>query len=286
MISGYAQFRRRITGIEAVRDSARVIERASAANINRFRRIASNLGNYISTLERMTRELAMEAELAHPLFLEKPSPGPTAVVVVTSDRGLAGRYNREVLDLAVSLPIENRAFIVVGAKGKEAFDRAGRAYVQHFPGLSDDPTEREVEPLGKLLISGFMENRFGAILIVYSHFVSIAVSDPTVEVFLPFSERPLLRGIERVGKLPIFEPNAHSIVNYLIDEYINLELYRIAIDSKLSELSSRTAAAGAAAERADDAARRLRRDFQKMRRARITKSIAELFASRYVEGGG
>lgn len=282
----FAQIKRRIEGIEAVRDSARVIERVSAADIDRFRRIAARLGDYISTLEVMVRELTTEVELAHPLFLEKPSPGPTAVVVITSDRGLSGAYNRGVLDLAASLPLENSRYIVVGRKGKEAFDHAKREYVLHLPGLSDEPTETDMEPLEKYLISGFSENRFGAVVIVYSHFASIAVSDPTVEVFLPFSERPLLRGIAKVGKLPIIEPNVASIVDYLIREYVSLELFRIAIDSKLSELSSRTVAAGAAADRADEMARNLRRRFLKLKRAQITKSIGELFASRYAEEGG
>jgi len=212
----------------------------------------------------------------HPLLSQRAG-GKRLLVLITSDRGLAGPLNTNTIRFAARTITEHQgdlAVVSVGRKGRDAMRRARVPLEAHFAGYGDRPTFADVIPLSRLITDGFVSGEFGQIDIAYPRFVSTLVQRPTMEALLPVKPTEDTEGIP--GNQFIFEPNAGAVLEQLLPRYVATRLYQAVLEAKASEESSRMVAMKNATENADDLIEEYTLAYNKVRQANITREMIEI----------
>jgi F-type H+-transporting ATPase subunit gamma len=212
----------------------------------------------------------------HPLLAERVA-GKRLIVLITTDRGLAGPLNTNLVRFAAREITEypgDLAVVTVGRKGRDAMRRARVPLEAHFAGFGDRPTFADVIPLARLVSDGFLAEDFGRIDIIYSRFVSTLVQRPVVERLLPVEPAEDTEGIP--GNQFIFEPNPSEVLQQLLPRYVAVRLFQAALESKASEESSRMVAMKNATENAEELIDDLTLSYNKVRQSNITREMIEI----------
>lgn len=271
--------RRRIRSVKSIQQVTKAMEMVAAAKLRRAQARALAARPYAKKLTEMLDNLAAAAsELEHPLFKAREVK-TTALVVVTSDRGLAGAYNTNLIR-AAELRLRAAApgaiqLVLVGRKARDYFKR--RKYpvmAVHTP----VPAEADLEFVRQLtatLIEAFESGTVDRVEVLYTQFVSALNRRVTTEVFLPI-------GAESAdGKKPpegdtIFEPDAETIFAELLPRYAMAKLFAASADALASEHGARMIAMGSARKNAGEMIDHLVLVRNRLRQAAITKEIAEI----------
>ena len=213
----------------------------------------------------------------HPLLATR-TEGKRLLVLITSDRGLAGPLNTNTIRFAARAITEHEgdlAVVSVGRKGRDAMRRARVPLDAHFAGFGDRPTFADIIPLARLVTDGFVSGELGRIDLVYPRFVSTLVQRPTVEALLPISPAAdTAVGIP--GNQFIFEPNPGAVLEQLLPRYVATRLFQAVLEAKASEESSRMVAMKNATENADDLIADYTLAYNKVRQANITREMIEI----------
>ena len=212
----------------------------------------------------------------HPLLATRAG-GKRLLVLITSDRGLAGPLNTNTIRFAARAITEHPgdlAVVTVGRKGRDAMRRARVPIEAHFAGFGDRPTFADVLPLERLITDGFVSGAFGRIDIVYARFVSTLTQRPTLDPLLPVRPAADTDGIP--GNQFIFEPNPGVVLERLLPRYVAARLFQAVLESKASEESSRMVAMKNATENADDLIDEYTLAYNKVRQSNITREMIEI----------
>jgi F-type H+-transporting ATPase subunit gamma len=235
---------------------------------------------YREKLDEVIADLAaVLGDEEHPLLAERDlsKPHNRLIVIITSDRGLAGALNtntvrfvaREITDHPGDLKVAT-----VGRKGRDAMRRARVPIAAHFEGFGDRPAFADVLPLARLITDDFVAGTFDHVDIVYSRFVSTLVQRPVVEQLLPVKPSEDTEGIP--GHQFIFEPNPADFLRALLPRYVATRLFQAVLESKASEESSRMVAMKNATENAQELIEDLTLSYNKVRQANITREMVEI----------
>jgi F-type H+-transporting ATPase subunit gamma len=212
----------------------------------------------------------------HPLLAEREG-GKRLVVLVTTDRGLAGPLNTNTIRFA-SREITGRSgdfeVVTVGRKGRDAMRRAGVPLAAHFSGFGDRPAFADVLPLARLITDDYLGEKYGRVDVVYNRFVSTLVQRPEMIQLLPIRPAEDTEGIP--GNQFIFEPNASAVLERLVPRYIATRLFQAVLEGKASEESSRMVAMKNATENAQDLIEDLTLSYNKVRQTNITREMIEI----------
>jgi F-type H+-transporting ATPase subunit gamma len=212
----------------------------------------------------------------HPL-LGTPEGGRRLIVLVTSDRGLAGPFNTNTIRFAareITSYKEDLAAVTVGRKGRDAMRRARVPLVAHFDGYGDRPKFADVLPLARLITDEYLARTSTRVDIMYSHFISTLTQRPTLDRLLPVEPSEDTEGIP--GHQFIFEPSAAGVLEQLLPRYVATRLFQAVLESKASEESSRMVAMKNATENADDLIDDYTLAYNKVRQANITREMIEI----------
>ncbi len=213
----------------------------------------------------------------HPLLASGTEGAKRLLVLITTDRGLAGPLNtntirfasHEILDHAGDLTT-----VTVGRKGRDAMRRAGVPLEAHFAGFGDRPSFADVLPLARLITDDFLAGTYGRVDIIYSHFVSTLVQRPQIVQLLPIHPADDTEGIP--GHQFIFEPAPALVLEQLVPRYVATRLYQAVLEAKASEESSRMVAMKNATENAEDLIEDLTLSYNKVRQSNITREMIEI----------
>ena len=212
----------------------------------------------------------------HPL-LSRREEGKRLIVLVTSDRGLAGPLNTNAVRFVSKVIVEHPGeleLISVGRKGRDAMRRARVPIVAHFAGFGDRPTFGDILPLARLISDEYEAGTYNQVDIVFTRFVSTLVQRADMVGLLPIKPGPDTRGIP--GSQFIFEPAPEVVLDELLPRYVGTRLYQTALESTASFFSSQMVAMKNATENADELIEDLTLSYNKARQANITRELIEI----------
>jgi F-type H+-transporting ATPase subunit gamma len=212
----------------------------------------------------------------HPLLAD-PADKKRLLVLITTDRGLAGPLNtntirfvaREITGEAGDLSV-----VSVGRKGRDAMRRTRVPIEAHFAGFGDKPTFADVLPLARLITDDFLSGEYGRIDLIYSTFISTLAQRPVMVQLLPVKPAEDTEGIP--GNQFIFEPSPAAVLEQLLPRYVATRLFQAVLEAKASEESSRMVAMKNATENAEELIDDLTLAYNKVRQSNITREMIEI----------
>jgi F-type H+-transporting ATPase subunit gamma len=212
----------------------------------------------------------------HPL-LSRREEGKRLIVLVTSDRGLAGPLNTNAIRLAAKEIVEQPGeleLVSVGRKGRDAMRRARVPIIAHFAGFGDRPVFDDILPLSRLISDEYEAGTYCQVDIIFTRFVSTLVQRADMVHLLPIEPKPDTWGIP--GSQFIFEPAPEIVLDELLPRYVGTRLYQTALESTASFFSSQMVAMKNATENADELIEDLTLSYNKARQANITRELIEI----------
>jgi F-type H+-transporting ATPase subunit gamma len=232
---------------------------------------------YSDVIDEVLADLAtvLSAE-DHPLLAERVG-GRRLIVLVTTDRGLAGPLNTNTIRFAARDITESKgelAVVTVGRKGRDAMRRAGVPLEAHFAGFGDRPTFADVIPLARLITDDFLEGKFDRVEVIFSRFITTLTQRPEAYQLLPIEPSDDTEGIP--GNQFIFEPDAAAVLTQLLPRYVATRLFQAVLEAKASEESSRMVAMKNATENAEELIEDLTLSYNKVRQSNITREMIEI----------
>lgn len=303
-MAGSRTLKNRIKSTKNIRQMTRAMEAVSAVKMRRSVGLALSSRPYALAALRMFEYI--EAGTAHetiaaPLAIVRPKQTQT-LVVITSDRGLAGAFNTQVLKAADRF-VETSpcpvSIIAIGKKGREYFSKKNLLETS-FIGTGDFGAVEETTPITRLLEQRFRDQETDAISICYTNFVSALKQEVVTEEILPFTERTLRsfihgvipeRGryqhVPKLFELPdapphlvTIEPNPALLLDQLLTELLSIEIHHAILEANASEHASRMMAMKSASENAGELTETLTILYNKARQAHITKELSEITAGK------
>jgi F-type H+-transporting ATPase subunit gamma len=276
--------RRRIRSVQSTAKITRAMELIAASRIVRAQQRVEAARPYAELLTRAMEDVARQTgSLVHPLLGDRDAVRRAGVLVVTSDRGLAGSYNSNVLRLAEAAIARARSggaepvVYVAGRKGLSYFRFRGMPLADQWTGFSEVPTHEAAETIGRRLLSDFAEERIDELHAVYTDFRSAFTLRATDRRFLPIAPEEV---VPRETGLPypeyLFEPEPAAILDELLPRYVVTKVYAALLESAASENAARRRAMKAATDNADDLMRVLTRQANRARQDEITTEISEI----------
>jgi F-type H+-transporting ATPase subunit gamma len=270
--------RRRIRDVGRIKQITRAMQFVAASKLKRAQDSTLQARPYSEKIDEVLADLA--AVLGgdeHPLLSHREG-GKRLLVLLTSDRGLAGPLNTNTIRFAARTITEHEgdlAVVSLGRKGRDAMRRARVPLEAHFAGYGDRPSFADVIPLSRLISDGYVNGEFGRIDLIYPRFVSTLVQRPTMEALLPIEPaEDTAAGIP--GNQFLFEPSPGAVLEQLLPRYVATRLYQAVLEAKASEESSRMVAMKNATENADDLIGEYTLAYNKVRQANITREMIEI----------
>ena len=214
----------------------------------------------------------------HPL-LAAPQGAKRLIVLITTDRGLAGPLNTNAIRFVAKEITEHKgdlAVVTVGRKGRDAMRRNRVPIEAHFAGFGDKPKFADVLPVARLITDDFLSGDYGRVDIVYSRFVSTLSQRPEVIQLLPIEPPEAARQADARRLDYIFEPDPQSILEQLLPRYIEVLIYQAILETAASFFSAQMVAMRNATDNANDLVQSLSLTYNKVRQANITNQVTEI----------
>ncbi|HET6561263.1 MAG TPA: F0F1 ATP synthase subunit gamma [Marmoricola sp.] len=280
------EYRARIKSTESMKKITRAMELIAASRIIKAQQRAQAAAPYARELTRAVSAVATYSNIDHPLTTETTESNRAAILIVTSDRGLAGAYSSSVIKegerLIEKLHSEGKdvAIYISGRKGEAYFKFRQREIVQAWTGHSDQPTYDVAREIGDRLIEQFLTEDHGVdeVHVVYARFKSMLVQEPTAVRLLPLEvvEGETGPGSSEVLPLYEFEPNPADVLDALLPRYVQSRIYFALLQAAASELAARQRAMKAATDNATELIKKYTRIANQARQAGITQEISEI----------
>ncbi len=281
--------RGRIGSVRNIAQITRAMEMVAASRMKRAQDAILAARPYADELEGALGRVAGAAGLTEeidPLLAVRPIRR-AAIIVITTDRGLAGSLNanatRSVLrwvarrasgsngDSAVEIEA-----ITVGRKGRDALRRAGVPIAAHFAQLGDRPSFADVTPIARLVTEDFLAEKYDEIDIAYSTFVSTLAQKPEIDTILPVVRPEMADDAEQSNDEYLFEPSPEAVLRRLLPHYVAINIYRAVLENNASEQSARMIAMRNSTENANELIDDLTLVYNKTRQATITREMIEI----------
>jgi len=271
------EIRRRIGAVRNIKQITRAMQFVAASKLKRAQDAALAARPYAEKIDEVLADLAaVLGQEDHPLLAQR-SGDRRWIVLVTTDRGLAGPLNTNVIRFAQREIVEHPGdlrVIPVGRKGREGMRRYRVPMEATFPGFGDRPSFADVIALARLISDAYVAGQVDRVDLVYSMFVSTLVQRPRTEQLLPVQPAPDLEGIP--GRQFIFEPAPAIVLEQLLPRYVATRLYRAVLENLASEHSARMVAMKNATENAEELIDDLTLTYNKVRQANITREMIEI----------
>jgi F-type H+-transporting ATPase subunit gamma len=289
--------RRRIRTVQSTKKITRAMEMVATSRIAKSQGRMEAAQPYAQEITRVLTALASNSSLDHPLLVDRPQPRRAAVLVITSDRGLAGAYSANALrranELSELLRNEGKepVLYVVGRKGVAYYRFRGVEMAGQWTGFSEQPNFTDAREVGQTLIAAFTagadDTEAGAgadeilgvdeIHIVYTQFKSMISQSPTAVRIAPMVvEETDAPPAGVVLPLYEFEPEPEALLDAILPKYINTRIYAALLESATAESASRRRACKAATDNAEELIKTYTREANQARQAEITQELSEI----------
>jgi F-type H+-transporting ATPase subunit gamma len=281
--------KRQIQSVDNTAKMTGAMQTISAVKLSRARERLDRIRPYTDNMQQMMQDIASRAGGKNPLLAGREEVRNVAVCTITSDRGLAGPFNAQVLRRTMQFRQEQDADIVQVVTGRKAveFFRFGRVSLEEvFTGFSDEPSFEKAQEIGRYLTQLFEDEEADEVHLVYNQFKSALVQRATVTRLLPAAPEDTDEeedeadgeGEER-GNPFEFIPDAEVLLERLVPKYVETLLFRALFESAAGEHGSRMSAMKSATDAAHEMSDDLKQQMNKARQAAITQEIIEIAAA-------
>ena len=281
-------YRQRIRSVQATKKITRAMELIAASRVVKAQQRVRESSPYARALTRAVSAVATFSNVDHPLTTEHDDVRRAAVLVVTSDRGLAGAYSSSVLKESERLIGDLRSAgkevvpYLVGRKAVGFYKFRKREYADEWTGFTDQPTFDAAREIGDALVAAFNrdyeDGGVDEVHIVFTRFVNMVTQEPDVIRMLPLEVVEGEEAPEEGDVLPLyeFEPNAEQVLDALLPKYVTARIYNCLLQAAASELASRQKAMKSATDNAEELIKKYTRLANQARQAEITQEISEI----------
>lgn len=283
IVASFREIRGRIRSVKNISQITRAMEMVAASRMRRAISRVTATRPYSERIGAVIANLAggagtSEGDDKFPLLDQRPIKR-VAIILVTTDKGLCGALNSNVIRRAsryilneAGVPVE---VIAVGKKGRDFMVRYRRDVVAEFTTLGDYPTLAQVSPIAQVAVDDFISGKVDAVYLIYTRFINTLSQRPEMQQLLPVQAPE--QASSMVGDV-IFEPSAGAVLNALLPRYVDQQVYRAILESVASEQSARMVAMRNATDNARDLVSELTLSLNKARQARITNEVSEISA--------
>jgi F-type H+-transporting ATPase subunit gamma len=279
------EVRNRIVSVNSTQQITKAMKMVSAAKLRKAQEATIQLRPYANKMMELLASVSANAEVAqsNPFKIARDIEN-ILVIVVTSDRGLCGAFNTNVVKAALAV-IENKypaqkasgkiTIMPIGKKGAEFFVKRGYNVVEDYIYTYSNLSFVTVRKAAEEAMQGFTEGKYDAIEIVYNQFKNVATQILITEQFLPIAAKKV-ESKQTSNNDFIFEPSEEQIINDLIPKSLKLQLYKAVLESNASEHGARMSAMDKATDNAGELLKELKLIYNRSRQAAITKEILEI----------
>jgi F-type H+-transporting ATPase subunit gamma len=278
------EVRNRIKSVQSTQQITKAMKMVSAAKLRRAQDAIIQMRPYAKKLQQMLSNIVSNAEGDISMELAATRPvEKVLVIVITSDRGLCGGYNSNLIKLAKQTIREkysaqtakgNAELLPIGKKGYEHFAKNNFKVVDHYWNLFSDLRFENVQTAAKFAMDSFASGKVDAVELVYSEFKNAATQRFVVEQFLPVVKTEKVKGEKQQDF--IFEPNKDVLIAELMPKILNTQLYKAVLDANASEHGARMTAMDKATDNANELLKALKISYNRARQAAITTELTEI----------
>lgn len=271
---------RRIKSVRNISQVTRAMEMVAAADMRRAQAATLASRAYAEKSWQVLTYLAAQpgsGKLLHPLLEERSQINNILLILITSDRGLCGAYNVNIIRRALNFMAEQSKpvkLITIGRRGRDLANRLGKPIIAEFTGLSKRPTILDVGPINNIAVEEFRLGRADQVYIAYTQFKNVLNQIPSIKQLLPI--KPSTPPSEGADAVYLYEPDPETILDSVLPRFTELQIYQALLESVASEHSARMVAMRNATDNAHDLIQDLTLAMNKARQASITKEMLDI----------
>jgi len=278
------EIKRRIKSVDNTRQITKTMEMVAAAKIKRAQdRIEAARPYAFQMMEVLAKLAEHTKQVSHPLLEIREPAKRTVLVVITSDRGLCGAFNANILRRAEQLRAREEAagtevaVMAIGRKALNYYRYVGTDLLAELVGISDRPTFKNAQEVAERLINLYTNKEIDKVVVLFNHFKSAMEQKAVEYTLLPIKQEIMEeKPVREAASEYLYEPSDEAVLNRLLPTYIEAIVYRALLESAASEHGARRAAMKSATDNASEMIEVLVRSFNRARQAAITQEIAEI----------
>jgi F-type H+-transporting ATPase subunit gamma len=281
------EMRLRIRSVGNIAQVTRALQAVSASRVRRAQQAVLATRPYATKAWEVLLHLASQParEVAHPLLTQRSDVKRITAVVITSDRGLAGAYNANLVRFCLEsfrggpAPVN---YVFVGRKGRDMMTRRRIDVRADFSGLPAEPTFADVSAIGRLVVEDYLQERTDQVFLVYTGFVNLLRQDPTTKLLLPLevtqAEARVTSFQPSAGPAPayIYEPSEEELISEIVPRFTALQVFHAVMESLASEHAARMVAMQNATQNAVELGSALRLEYNQARQQAITSDMLDI----------
>jgi len=273
--------KRRISGIQSTQKITRAMKMVASAKLRRAQEGIINARPYAKKISLLLNDLFSEGDINSSLFLKEREIKTALVVVVTSDKGLCGSFNTNLIKESVRVINEYKGkgispvLYCIGKKGYDFFSKRGYEIINHkigiFAGLKNEIALR----IALEIITGYSDGKFDQVAIIYNEFKSVIQQKIVQEQYLPIpmdKDKKKSKGSDNF----LYEMKREEILSYVLPKHLNSQMWRVLLESNAAELGAKMTAMENATTNAQELIRALKIKYNKERQTAITKELIEV----------
>lgn len=284
-MSSTREMRLRIRSVKNLAQVTKALETVSASRVRRAIQANNATLPYAEKAWKVLLHLASQPghNVLHPLLKEHENVRRVLVVMISSDRGLAGAYNMNILRHTQdefdgsSSPV---SYVSVGRKGRELLLRRRKDVIASFTDLPSPPSFNDVAAIGQLVVADYLQSDFDQVFITYTHFTNMLKQEPVTQKLLPLSVTSTNDGnlstTHHISSVFEYEPDQNEILSVIVPRFTALQIYKAILASQASEHAARMVAMRNATESANELVHSLQLVYNKLRQTIITNEMLDI----------
>ena len=280
--------KRRKASIESTEQITKAMKLVATVKLQKSRAKAENSRLYFNMMYKTIQEMLKKSEGIDHEFLRVGSSAKKAIVVITSNRGLAGGYNANIVRLVTGsgIPVEDARIIAVGRKGRDALSRKGYEIASDHSDVINEPLFSDAMEITRELLAMFEKDEIGEIYLAYTSFKNTVSQVPKLMKLLPVDLEAVeteeaseeSEGLKADLLLMNYEPNATEVLDAIIPKYMSSLIYGAFLEAVASENGARMTAMDSATNNAEDMIAKLSLQYNRARQGSITQELTEIIA--------
>jgi F-type H+-transporting ATPase subunit gamma len=284
-MAGSKEIRNKIKSVQSTRKITKAMEMVAASKMKKAQDRMRASRPYVERVFSIAMHISKaNTEYKHPFLVKRDPVKRVGVIVITTDKGLCGGLNTNVLRATTTKLKElegqgqTAEVVAVGSKGLSFMNRIGAKVVSHVTQLGDRPQlDKLIGPV-KVLLDAYAAGKLSAVYLCYTRFINTMRQEPVIQQLLPLSDEQMQKEEGKHGWDYLYEPEARVVIDELLVRYIEALVYQATAENMASEQSARMVAMKSATDNAGNVIGELKLVYNKTRQAAITKELSEIVA--------
>jgi F-type H+-transporting ATPase subunit gamma len=280
------EMRLRIRSIKNIVQVTRALQAVSASKVRKAVQAVSATRAYAEQAWKILVHLSEQPghNALHPLLKPHQNVKNVLVILITSDRGLAGAYNTNIVRntlLHFKGFSQNISYITAGKKGRDLLLRRKKSVIAEFSNLPAAPSFTDISPIGRMAVDGFLDGTYDEVYLAYTDFITMIHQDPVIKKLLPFEIQAENQvsdnlGTHKVQSAFTYEPDQGELLNQIIPRFTALQVYRAVLEAQASEHAARMISMQNATDNAMELTSVLQLAYNKVRQQSITNDMLDI----------